>query len=147
MIGDLPDDGRITLGTDKGYDTQDFVAEMRRLGMTPHVTQNTRGRRSAIDGRTTRHVGYAVSLRIRKRIEEVFGWMKTVGGLRKTRHRGTARVGWMFTFVAAAWLGRRPLVTTGVLWLRPTSAASNKALVTSYDPELIGVERPRSRLP
>jgi transposase len=103
MIGDLPDDGRITLGTDKGYDTQDFVAEMRRLGVTPHVTQNTKGRRSAIDGRTTRHVGYAASLRVRKRIEEVFGWMKTVGGLRKTRHRGTARVGWMFTFVAAAY--------------------------------------------
>ena len=102
MIGDLPDDGRIALGTDKGYDTQDFVAEMRRLGVTPHVTQNTKGRRSAIDGRTTRHVGYAASLRVRKRIEEVFGWMKTVGGLRKTRHRGTARVGWMFTFVAAA---------------------------------------------
>ena len=103
MIGDLPDDGRITLGTDKGYDTQEFVAEMRRLGVTPHVTQNTKGRRSAIDGRTTRHVGYAASLRIRKRIEEVFGWMKTVGGLRKTRHRGTDRVGWMFTFVAAAY--------------------------------------------
>ena len=67
---------------------------MRRLGVTPHVTQNTKGRRSAIDGRTARHGGYAVSLRIRKRIEEVFGWMKTVGGLRKTRHRGTARVGW-----------------------------------------------------
>lgn len=103
MIGDLPDDRRITLGTDKGYDTQDFVAEMRRLGVTPHVTQNTKGRRSAIDGRTTRHFGYAASLRVRKRIEEVFGWMKTVGGLRKTRHRGTARVGWMFTFVAAAY--------------------------------------------
>ncbi|WP_159014704.1 IS5 family transposase [Acidisoma sp. S159] len=103
MIGDLPDDGRITLGTDKCYDTQEFVAEMRRLGVTPHVTQNTKGRRSAIDGRTTRHVGYAASLRVRKRIEEVFGWMKTVGGLRKTRHRGTARVGWMFTFVAAAY--------------------------------------------
>jgi transposase len=114
MIGDLPDDGRITLGTDKGYDTQDFVAEMRRLGVTPHVTQNTNGRRSAIDGRTTRHVGYAASLRIRKRIEEVFGWMKTVGGLRKTRHRGTARVGWMFTFVAAAYnLVRLPKLLTG----------------------------------
>ena len=69
----------------------------------PHITQNTRGRRSAIDGRITRHVGYAASLRIRKRIEEVFGWMETVGGLRKTRHRGSARVGWMFTFVAAAY--------------------------------------------
>ena len=114
MIGDLPDDGRITLGTDKGYDTRDFVAEMRRLGVTPHVTQNSKGRRSAIDGRTTRHVGYAASLRIRKRIEEVFGWMKTVGGLRKTRHRGTARVGWMFTFVAAAYnLVRLPKLLAG----------------------------------
>ncbi len=103
MVEALPDDGRITLGTDKSYDTQDFVAEMRRLGVTPHVTQNTKKRRSAIDGRTTRHAGYATSLRIRKRIEEVFGWMKTVGVLRKTRHRGTERVGWMFTFVAAAY--------------------------------------------
>jgi len=76
---------------------------MRHLGVTPHFTQNTRGRGAAIDGRTTRHVGYAASLRIRKRIEEVFGWMKTVGGLCKTRHRGTARVRWMFTFVAAAY--------------------------------------------
>ncbi len=103
LVEELPDDGRITLGTDKSYDTQEFVAEMRRLGVTPHVTQNTKGRRSAIDGRTTRHAGYATSLRIRKRIEEVFGWMKTVGVLRKTRHRGTERVGWMFTFVAAAY--------------------------------------------
>lgn len=114
MVEALPDDGRITLGTDKGYDTQDFVAEMRRLGVTPHVTQNNKKRRSAIDGRTTRHAGYAVSLRIRKRIEEVFGWMKTVGGLRKTRHRGTERVGWMFTFVAAAYnLVRLPKLLAG----------------------------------
>jgi len=103
MVGDRPDGGRITLGGDKAYDTQDFVAEMRRLGVTPHVSQNTKGRRSAIDGRTTRHAGHAISVRVRKRIEEVFGWVKTVGGLRKTRHRGTARVGWMFTFVAAAY--------------------------------------------
>jgi hypothetical protein len=103
MAGDLPACGRVTLGGDKAYDTRDFVAEMRRLGVTPHVAQNTKGRRSAIDGRTTRHAGYAVSVRVRKRIEEVFGWMKTVGVLRKTRHRGNARVGWMFTFVAAAY--------------------------------------------
>ena len=114
MVEDLPDNGRITLGTDKSYDTQDFVAEMRRLGVTPHVTQNNKKRRSAIDGRTTRHAGYAVSLRIRKRIEEVFGWMKTVGGLRKTRHRGTERVGWMFTFVAAVYnLVRLPKLLAG----------------------------------
>ena len=115
MVENLPDDGRITLGSDKGYDTQDFVAEMRRLGVTPHVTQNNKKRRSAIDGRTTRHPGYAVSLRIRKRIEEVFGWMKTVGVLRKTRHRGTERVSWMFTFVAAAYnLVRLPKLLAGV---------------------------------
>ena len=103
MVGNLPGGRRITVGGDKLFDTRDFVAEMRRLGVTPHVSQNTKGRRSAIDGRTTRHAGHAISLRIRKRIEEVFGWIKTVGGLRKTRHRGTARVGWMFTFVAAAY--------------------------------------------
>jgi len=114
MVGDLPAGQRITLGTDKAYDTQDFVAEMRRLGVTPHVSQNTKGRRSTIDGRTTRHAGHAISLRIRKRIEEVFGWIKTVGGLRKTRHRGTPRVGWMFTFVAAAYnLVRIPKLLVG----------------------------------
>ena len=79
MVGDLPAGQRITLGADKAYDTQDFVAEMRRLGVTPHVSQNTKGRRSAIDGRTTRHAGHATSVRIRERIEEVFGWIKTVG--------------------------------------------------------------------
>jgi hypothetical protein len=103
MVGDLPEGGRITLGGDKAYHTQDFAAEMRRLGVTPHVSQNCKGRRSAMDGRTTRHPGYAVSVRVRKRIEEVFGWIKTVAGLRNTRHRGTARVGWMFTFAAAAY--------------------------------------------
>ena len=97
------DGKRITLGADKAYDTTDFVAEMRRLGVTPHVSQNDKGRRSAIDGRTTHHPGYAVSLRVRKRIEEVFGWVKTVGGLRKTRHCGTTLVGWMFTLAAAAY--------------------------------------------
>jgi len=103
MIGDLPAGGRITLGADKAYDTVDFVAGMRRLGVTAHVAQNDKRRRSAIDGRTTRHAGYEASLRVRKRIEEVFGWMKTVGGQRKTRYRGTARVGWMFTLSAAAY--------------------------------------------
>jgi transposase len=103
MLGDLPAGGRVTVGGDKLFDTQDFVAEMRRLDVTPHVAQHTNGRRSAIDRRTTRHAGYAVSQRIRKRIEEAFGWMKTVGGLRKTRHRGTARVGWQFILTAAAY--------------------------------------------
>jgi len=103
MAKDLSGSHRITLGADKAYDAAGFVAEMRQLGVTPHVTQNTKGRRSAIDGRTTRHPGYPLSLRARKRIEEVFGWIKTVGGLRKTRHCGTALVGWMFTLTAAAY--------------------------------------------
>ena len=93
---------RVTLGADKAYDVGGFVAAVRGLNVTPHVAQNTSGRRSAIDGRTTRHPGYGVSQRVRKRIEEGFGWIKTVGGLRKTRHRGTARVGWLFTLTAAA---------------------------------------------
>ena len=93
----------ITLGADKGYDAEDFVNELRSMKVTPHVTQNTSGRRSAIDGRTTRHGGYAVSLRIRKRIEETFGWIKIVAGQRKTRFKGLERVGWAFTFAAAAY--------------------------------------------
>ena len=103
MLDELEDEHRITVGADKAYDSRDFVADMRRLGVTPHVSQNTKGRRSAIDGRTTRHPGYAISQRKRKRIEEVFGWMKAAAGFRKTRHRGTARVGWMFTLNAAAY--------------------------------------------
>ena len=93
----------ITLGADKGYDAEDFVNELRSMSVTPHVAQNTRGRSSAIDGRTTRHGGYAVSLRIRKRIEEGFGWMKTIAGLRKTKYRGLEKVGWAFTLAAAAY--------------------------------------------
>ena len=93
----------ITLGADKAYDTEDFVNELRSMNVTPHVAQNTSGRSSAIDGRTTRHEGYGVSLRIRKRIEEAFGWIKTIGGQRKTRFRGIDRVGWAFTFCAAAY--------------------------------------------
>ena len=94
---------RITLAADKGYDTQDFVAEMREINVTPHVAQNDNGRRSAIDGRTTRHPGYVASLRIRKRIEEAFGWAKTVAGLRKARHRGLPKIDWQFTFAMAAY--------------------------------------------
>jgi transposase len=93
----------ITLGGDKGYDVGDFVNELRSMKVTPHVTQNTTNRRSAIDGRTTRHPGYAVSQRIRKRIEEAFGWIKTVAGQDKTKFRGVDRVGWAFTFAAAAY--------------------------------------------
>jgi transposase len=94
---------RATLAGDRGYDTRGFVTQLRALGVTPHVAQNDSNRRSAIDGRTTRHDGYAVSQRKRKRVEEVFGWIKTVALQRKTRFRGTDRVGWMFTFAAAAY--------------------------------------------
>jgi transposase len=93
----------ITLGGDKGYDAADLVQELRTMNARPHVAQNISGRRSAIDGRTTRHPGYAASQRIRKRIEEAFGWMKTVGGLRKTKLRGLPKVDWAFTFIAAAY--------------------------------------------
>ena len=94
---------RITLGADKGYDTRDFVDELRDRGATPHVAQNQNGRRSAIDGRTTRHPGYAASLRIRKRIEEVFGWAKSAAGQGKTRFRGLPRVRFSFTLTLAAY--------------------------------------------
>ena len=99
----------ITLGADKAYDTQDFVNELRSMNATPHVAQNTNGRASAIDGRTTRHAGYAVSQRIRKRVEEVFGWVKTVAGQARTKFRGRERVGWAFAFNATAYnLARLP---------------------------------------
>ena len=93
----------ITLGADKAYDAEDFVNELRSMKVTAHVAQNTSGRSSAIDGRTTRHGGYAVSQRIRKRIEEAFGWIKTIAGQDKSRFRGRDRVGWAFTFAAAAY--------------------------------------------
>jgi hypothetical protein len=93
----------ITLGADKAYDTEDFVNELRSMKVTPHVAQNTSGLSSAIDGRTTRHVGYAVSQRIRKRIEEAFGWIKMVAGLEQTKFRGCDRVGWAFSFAATAY--------------------------------------------
>jgi hypothetical protein len=93
-----------TLGGDKNYDTRDCVRQMRQAGVTPHVAQNTARRGgSAIDGRTTRHAGYAVSQRIRKRVEEIFGWMKTVGGLRRTRYRGVERTGLCGYVVGAAY--------------------------------------------
>jgi len=104
MLDQVPGSKRLTVAGDKGYDTRDFVAECRKLGVTPHVAQNDkRPGGSAIDGRTTRHDGYAVSQRKRKRIEECFGWMKTVALLRKVRHRGIFKVGWVFTFAAAAY--------------------------------------------
>ena len=101
MLGRQTGRHRASLGADKGYDAASFVTQVRALNVTPHIARNTT-RRSAIDGRTTRHPGYQASQRVRKRIEEAFGWIKTVGGLRKARHRGTARVGWMFTLTAAA---------------------------------------------
>ena len=100
----LPGSCRITLGGDKGYDTRDFVASCRALKITPHVAQNqARPGGSALDARTARHPGYAVSQWIRKRVEEVFGWMKTVGGLRRTRYRGCERVQMHAYLVAAAY--------------------------------------------
>ncbi len=93
----------ITLGADKGYDAADFIEELRTMNVRPHVAQNTNGRRSAIDKRTTRHPGYAASQRIRKRIEETFGWTKVIAGMRKTKLRGLPKVDWAFTFAAAAY--------------------------------------------
>jgi transposase len=93
----------VTLGADKGYDAADFVEELRTINVRPHVARNLSGRRSAIDRRTTRHPGYAASQRVRKRIEEAFGWIKTVAGLRKTKLRGLPKVDWSFTFAAAAY--------------------------------------------
>jgi transposase len=110
-------DARVTLAADKGYDTKEFVSEMRHMNVTPHVSQNVRRPGgSAIDNRTTRHAGYKISQQKRKRIEEVFGWLKTVGALRKTRHRGLFKVGWVFTFAAAAYnlVRMRNLLTPAV---------------------------------
>ena len=94
---------RLTLGADKAYDTKNFVADLRELNIAPHVAQNTTNRASAIDGRTTRHPGYAVSQIIRKRIEESFAWTKTIAGLHKTKHRGVGRVAFQFVFAMAAY--------------------------------------------
>ena len=103
MVEHLPGVHRITVAADKGYDTRDLVAGLRAMGATPHVAQHTTRRRSAIDVRTTRHAGYAISQQKRKLVEQGFGWMKTVGGLRKLRHRGGPLVQWIFTFTAAAY--------------------------------------------
>jgi transposase len=104
MLEQIPGGGRVTVGADKAYDTQDFVAESRNLHVTPHVAQNVnRSGGSVIDARTTRHAGYALSQRKRKRIEESFGWLKTIALMRKVRHRGIHKVGWVFAFAAAAY--------------------------------------------
>ncbi len=100
MVAAIPGWRRVTLGGDKGYDQKELIQEMREHQVTPHFA---RKQTSIIDQRTTRHPGYALSQRRRKRVEEIFGWLKTVGGLRKTRHRGVARVEWMFSFALAAY--------------------------------------------
>jgi transposase len=112
-VADRP--SAVTLGADKSYDAADFVEELRALNVRPHVAQNTSRRRSAIDRRTTRHPAYAMSQRIRKRIEEAFGWIKTVAGLRQTKLRGRAKVDWAFTFATAAYnLVRTPKLLAAV---------------------------------
>ena len=104
MLEQIPGGKQVTVGGDKGFDTRDFVAECRHLGVTPHVTQNLkRNGGSAIDGRTTRHHGYRMSQKRRKRIEECFGWLKTIALLRKLRHRGVCKVDWIFAFACAAY--------------------------------------------
>lgn len=105
MIGahDPGSERRITVGADKGYDTADFVADLRAMCVTPHVAQNNKGRASAIDARTTRHPGYAISQKKRKLVEEPFGWGKTIGGLARPMRRGTPRMGFVFTFTMAAY--------------------------------------------
>ena len=104
MLEQVPGDDRITVGGDKGFDVADFIDECRHMNVTPHVAQNTSRRGgSAIDARTTRHAGYAVSQKKRKRIEECFGWLKDIALLRKLKHRGLFKVAWIFTFAAAAY--------------------------------------------
>jgi transposase len=115
MAAEIPGDRRVTIGGDKNYDTAALIDDWRHLNVTPNVAQNDKRRCSAIDKRTTRHPGYQISQQKRKRVEEIFGWLKTVGGLRKLRHRGLERVAWMFTFAVAAYnlVRLRNLAATG----------------------------------
>ncbi len=101
LLGNIPRRKRITLGADKGYDVAAFVDDLRESDVTPHIASKVKG--SAVDGRTTRHATYEVSQRKRKRVEEIFGWLKTIGMIRKLRHRGLPRVDWIFTFALAAY--------------------------------------------
>ena len=131
-----------TLGADKLYDVREFFADLRGRGLTPHVAQNTSRRRSAVDGRTTRHPGYAVSQTVRRRCEEIWGWMKTVGAFRRTRYRGVARTALAAYLVGAAY----NLVRIANL-LRPVPLAA-----TAWPPErrasdAHGHARPPSRRP
>ncbi len=107
MAEAIPPRKRVTLGGDKNYDTQEFVRELRGMNITPHVAQNSTKRRSGVDERTTRHAGYEVSQRKRKRVERSFGWMKMIGMLKKVKLRGIDKVGWLFTFTGAAYNLRR----------------------------------------
>ena len=104
MVDDLQRgrSARITLGADKAYDTKDFVSTARELRVTPHVSQNTSNRQSAIDGRTTRHPGYEISLSKRWLVEKPFGWLKQIGALKKVKLRSLAKVNWLFVFSCAA---------------------------------------------
>ena len=135
---------RITAGGDRGYDTRDFVLSLRQLEVTPHVAQNTNKRSSRIDERTTRHPGYEISQRKRKRIEEVFGWMKTVGLMRKTRHRGSRRVGWMFTFTAAVYnlVRMRNLAAAVHVVVQSTTA---RHAIEQRAPRIVDRRKPRCR--
>ena len=137
MLGDLPAAARATVGADKAYDTARFVSAARDLRVTPHVAQNiTAHRGSTIDGRTTRHDGYRLSQTIRKQIEEANGWIKEVAGLAQTKHRGLARVGWMFTLKVLAYnLVRLP---------KPAAnGMSLCALCLTADSEALGLRQKR----
>jgi hypothetical protein len=116
MLGGLPGKKRITLGAAKAYDAKEFVKQAKRMRVAPHIAQNNTNRASSIDSRTTRHAGYLVSQRKRKRVEEIFGWMKTVGMLRKTRHCSVHRICWMFTFGASVY----SLISMRNVMLAPT---------------------------
>jgi len=134
MLERLPGGSRVTLGADKGYDSADFVEAVRSLNVTPHIAQNDTNRRSAIDARTTRHDGYSISQRKRKCIEEVFGWGKVVGTIRKVKIRGLERVSGLFTFAVAAYnlvrmrkdICSRNMTTTGLLTAIATETRSNR---------------------
>ena len=139
---------RVTAGADKAYDYPEFVAELRHMRVTPHVAQNTTKRRSAIDGRTTRQAGYAVSQRKRKRVEEIFGWMKTIGLLRKLRHRGGPTVTWIFRFTAAAFnlIRIRNLVYAVELIPRGPSTRGRRGQSTSPESSDLRSRSPSSEL-
>jgi hypothetical protein len=115
MVEELPGSHPITVGADRGYDTRDFVEGLRQRRATPHFARHTGSRRSALHGGTSRHPGYIVRQRCRKRVEEILGWLKTAGGLRKTLYRGRARVGWMFVFALAAYNVTQLARLTGTL--------------------------------